>query len=1262
MKSIRVISRSVVVSLTLFAAVTASRAEGTVTGWGACCGYDFGQVTPPAGLSNVVAVAAGSYFSLALKSDGKVVGWGANGSGSTGDFGQTHPPTNLNNVIAIAAGELHSLALTASGNVVAWGYNGSGQTNVPPGLSNVVAIAAGGNQSLALTASGNVVSWGDNSAGQRSIPASASNVVAIAAADYFNLALTSAGNVVGWGNNSYGQINIPVGLSNVVAIAAGSSYGNGQSFSLALTSDGKVVGWGGNNFGQISIPNGLSNVMAISAGWYHGLALKSNGTVVAWGAVGAPSFGQATVPLGLSNVVAIAGGNVHSLALIGKIPFNDCTPPPSGLMSWWQAENNAADLITGNSGILSNGVGFALGKVGNAFSFNGVNAHVKVPASANSNIGQSGAFTAEAWINPSAVDGFRPIIEWNDGAQDGVHFWFGSGTGILFANIRDTALNAHAFTSASLVVAPNIWQHVALTYDKATGLAVIYLNGSSVAQTNLGSFTPLTTADLWIGRRPGYGVYYAGLLDELSLYNRALGQNEIQGIYNAGGAGKCYTNSPPTLPVISTFDPPMGNPGINVTITGSGFSPTATNDIVYFGAVKAAVLSASSNSLTVTVPAGATHALITVTVNGMTAATPVPFLPTFSNGGPIDASLLAPRIDIGAGSGPIRVVCGDLDGDGKPDLVNINYYTGTVNIYRNTGTNASLAASSFSSPIVLSIPGAANNLFGLSLGDLDGDGRLDLLVAGHQLNQISIFQNLSTPGGLTGASFAARVGILVSGSPDAVSAADIDGDGRLDVITANAAANTVSILRNVGNGGVIVPSSFASPVSFASGPSPFGLGVVDLDGDGKLDLATANQGSANRSVSLFRNLSTVGNCSLAPAVDLPNSCGAEAIALGDLDGDAKQDIVIGCYNGQTLSVYRNMGTAGNLETNSFASPVQFNAGSHIHSIAIADLNGDGKPDVGLVSEAPDKLSIFQNTSTAGSFTTSSLAPRIDFPTGSNPVGISIDDLDGDGRPDIAFGNFYSTTIGLYRNVNTVHTAPTIVTQPTNRTVAVGGTTIFSVTATSYLPPSYQWQFNGTNILGATASSLTITNVGQTKLGTYAVVVSNPAGSTTSSNAVLTMYPYLRVPFGGIVVNWGQDAILSVDAGGSGPFSFQWYVDGAAIQDATNQTLTISSIQFTNAGSYSVVIQNPFGSVTNAPAQLVVNPAGVSIALHPGVRIDGTIGYTYGIQFTTDLSNTNGWIGVTNLTLSTPVETWYDPQPSTLAKRYYRVLPGPIPIP
>jgi hypothetical protein len=135
----------------------------------------------------------------------------------------------LSNVVAIAAGQYDSLALTAEGRVVAWDWNDYGQTDVPSGLSNVVAIAAGRSHSLALTAEGRVVAWGAGTTnsgswpdcGQSQVPSGLSNVVAIAAGEVHSLALTAEGQVVAWGYNYYGQADVPSGLSNVVAIAAG---------------------------------------------------------------------------------------------------------------------------------------------------------------------------------------------------------------------------------------------------------------------------------------------------------------------------------------------------------------------------------------------------------------------------------------------------------------------------------------------------------------------------------------------------------------------------------------------------------------------------------------------------------------------------------------------------------------------------------------------------------------------------------------------------------------------------------------------------------------------------------------------------------------------------------------------------------------------------------------------------------------------------------------------------------------------------------
>jgi S-adenosylmethionine hydrolase len=251
----------------------------------------------PAGLSNVVAVAAGHYHSLALKSDGTVVAWG------TDNRGDTAVPAGLSNVVAVAEGDGFSLALKSDGTVTAWGNPFNNGSAVPTGLSNVVAISAGSTHSLALKSDGTVVPWGFDFQNDMDVPAGLSNVVAIAAGGVHSLALKSDGTVVPWGDSSNGVTAMPAGLSNVVAVAAGDVH------SLALKSDGTVVAWGDDRDGDTAVPTGLSNVVAISAGYNFSLALRSDGTVVAWGN---PSQG---VPAGLSNVDAVAAGTGFSVAL-----------------------------------------------------------------------------------------------------------------------------------------------------------------------------------------------------------------------------------------------------------------------------------------------------------------------------------------------------------------------------------------------------------------------------------------------------------------------------------------------------------------------------------------------------------------------------------------------------------------------------------------------------------------------------------------------------------------------------------------------------------------------------------------------------------------------------------------------------------------------------------------------------------------------------------------------------------------------------------
>jgi hypothetical protein len=265
---------------------------------------------------------------LASSAGVTVVAWGDNLRG------ERDIPVDLSDARAISVGPWRSaLALKADGTVVAWGEDDNGDTRVPPRLSGVVAISAGPNYSLALEGNGTVVGWGN-----AAVPAGLSGVMAISAGPNYSLALERDGTVVAWGAadrraspsgivavsaggeglglRSDGTVvalvgpvsDVPAGLTEVVAISAGGHH------SLALRRDGTVVAWGDNSHGQTRVPSGLSDVIAISAGNDFSLALKRNGTVLGWGN---NQDGQINVPDGLSGVTAISAGG-FSLALVGS--------------------------------------------------------------------------------------------------------------------------------------------------------------------------------------------------------------------------------------------------------------------------------------------------------------------------------------------------------------------------------------------------------------------------------------------------------------------------------------------------------------------------------------------------------------------------------------------------------------------------------------------------------------------------------------------------------------------------------------------------------------------------------------------------------------------------------------------------------------------------------------------------------------------------------------------------------------------------------
>jgi hypothetical protein len=532
---------------------------------------------------------------------------------------------------------------------------------------------------------------------------------------------------------------------------------------------------------------------------------------------------------------------------------------------------------------------------------------------------------------------------------------------------------------------------------------------------------------------------------------------------------------------ITNLSPTSGAIGSSVSITGTNFDPTPANNTVWFGGVKAIVSAATTTKLTVKVPLGATPEPIRVLVAGKMAQSPKAFIVTFA-GGLINTYSMATKVDFATGNEPNSVAIGDIDGDGKLDLVVANINSNTVSVYRNTSTNGTLSSGSFATNIDFV---TGENPVSIAIGDIDGDGKLDLALANRGSSTVSVYRNTSTSGNISSGSFETNIDFATGNTPFSVSIGDLDGDGKLDLAVANAGSNTVSVLRNTSTSGTIASGSFETEVNFETGTGPFNVSIGDIDGDGKLDLVVMNYNVST--ISVLRNKATSGTIasgSFETKVDFATGNEPNSLAIGDLDGDGKLDLAVVNINSNTISVYRNISTSGTIESGSFETKVDLVAGNAPCSIAIGDIDGDGKLD--LVVGSLSTVSVYRNTATSGTITSGSFETNIDFATGKKPYSIAIADIDGDGKLDLAVANYNLSTVSLFK----VMCNSEITLQPNNQNVIVGKNAQF-VTTSAESSVSFQWQNN-------TGSGFqNLTNTGQNSgVNNDTLNISN---ATTSNN-------------------------------------------------------------------------------------------------------------------------------------------------------------------
>ena len=369
-----------------------------------------------------------------------------------------------------------------------------------------------------------------------------------------------------------------------------------------------------------------------------------------------------------------------------------------------------------------------------------------------------------------------------------------------------------------------------------------------------------------------------------------------------------------------------------------------------------------------------------------------------------DAPGFAAKVDFATGSNPEAVAIGDFNGDGKPDLVVASTNAMAVSVLLNTTASGALAPS-FAAKV--DFP-AGMGPVSIAIGDLNGDGKPDLAVANVGANTVSVLINTTAPGAAT-PSFAATVDFPTGASPEYVAFADIDGCGRPELAVANFGSNTVSILLDTTPAGGTTPS-FAAKVDFPTGEGPVAIAVGDLDGDGRPDLAVANLTS--NTVSLLRDAggSELAAPTYAAKVDFPTGAGPNSVAIGDLDGDGRPDVAVANRDETTVSLLFNT-TATGATVPSCAAKVDVSTGAGPNFVAIGDLDGDGRADLATANFGSDTVSVVLDTAAAGA-STPSFAASVDYATGAKPRTVAIGDFDGDGKADLVIGNTSSSSVSV----------------------------------------------------------------------------------------------------------------------------------------------------------------------------------------------------------------------------------------------------------
>jgi hypothetical protein len=355
--------------------------------------------------------------------------------------------------------------------------------------------------------------------------------------------------------------------------------------------------------------------------------------------------------------------------------------------------------------------------------------------------------------------------------------------------------------------------------------------------------------------------------------------------------------------------------------------------------------------------------------------------------GPIDH-----RFDLSTAQSPVSVATADLDGDGLADLVTANQSANSITIRFGQAPQFCEQAG-FGPPHDVPVGQGPR---AVAIGDLDLDGLPDVVVANGADQSISVLR------GLGHGSFAAAVTTPLSGAPVSLSLGDLNSDGALDVAVAIPNPPSIDMLFGDGQGGVAPPSSV--PGTLVSSVTPDAVVVFDLDNDRKMDIVIASaSGQAGRWMG-------TGEGAFGSQSTFVAGAGARALAIGDITGDFKADLVVANGVDNTVSVWSGRGLNGN---GTFRSLGTFPVGKGPASVSLIDIDANNHPDVAVANAAGGDVTLLYSTSVNDS--TATFATPLTLPVGGQPVSILTGDFNREGALDLAVadssGNSVNITFG-----------------------------------------------------------------------------------------------------------------------------------------------------------------------------------------------------------------------------------------------------------